>query len=66
MDDYKMEVHRGSKIVSKGTRSEDLEKVLNMGRLLFATDRKVTKVIFIMLKKNFKIMLKKNLLRTKY
>ena len=61
-----MEVYRGEKITRKGTRCYDLENVLILGRKLFRTDRAVTKVIFTQEKKNWKVILKKNLLRKRY
>lgn len=66
MNDYKMEVFQGSKSKKEGTRCYDLEKVLQLGRGLFKTNRKITRIIFTVEKRNDKVTLKRNLLRTKY
>lgn len=66
MNDYKMEIYRGSKVKKTSTRIYDLEGVLKLGRTSFSNDRKITKIIFIQVKQNNKVILKKNLLRTKY
>ena len=66
MNDYKMEVYRGPKVKKKGTRCYDLEKVLALGRKLFASDRLVTRITFSLSKKDFVITLKRNYKRTKY
>lgn len=67
MNDYKIEVHRGPRVLKKkGTRCYDKEKVLTMGKNLFKKDRRITKIVFTQEKKNNKLILKKNLFRTKY